>query len=441
MTQVQRAAHYAVVAAVLTASYSTGIGRVPFAKDESQWIATSYYLEALLGEPVDEIRSDVPRPLWGESYETLTQPPLVRYVIGVGRRLGGFGVADLNGKWNFHADAQSNENAGNMPNEKLLLWSRQPMAFLSILSGLLLFSVTWRCAGLLAGYVFALGFAFNPYLLMTLRRAMGEATLTFLVALALVATDYAARRSWMVEPRRTTSRSGLRPSSWWLAAGVFGGLAGAAKLNGIFVVGGVVLVAWIAARCAAGEPRASLRGAIGLLGVVLAAASVGFVAPNPYLHPGSRPGPVSRTIQMWKQRVGEMKVQRTRRADARLDGVTDRARAAARRVFSEHAILQLPGSWVVHGGFTFWGFLLLAWRAFRSVRERQPGTELVVLALGGSLVVPAILSPLDWDRYYLFPVLFGGLCFAVGVSAAVDLARRRLRPSPGADESGAAQPA
>jgi hypothetical protein len=433
MTKAPRAAHYLIVGAVLAASYTTGIGRVPFAKDESQWIATSYYLEALLGEPVSEIRSDVPWPVWGESYWTVTQPPLVRYVIGVGRRLGGFGVADLNGKWDFHADAQANENAGNMPGEKLLLWSRRPMALLSILSGLLLFSVTWRCAGALGGYVFALGFAFHPYLLVTLRRAMGEATLIFFVVLALVATDSATRRSWTFEPRRTTSRSGLRPSSWWLAAGLCAGLAGAAKLNGIFVGVGVVLVAWVSARCAAGEPRASLRGAIGLLGVILAAASVGFVGPNPYLHPGSRPGPVSRTIQMWKQRVEEMQIQRNKRVDARLDGVTDRARAVTRRVFSEHAILQFPGSWVVNGGFTLWGFLVLEWRALRSVRERQPGTELVVLLLGGSVVVPALLTPLDWGRYYLFPVVFASLCSAVGIAAAVDLVRLHLRRSPGAD--------
>ena len=126
MTSEGRAAHYMVVAAIIGASYWTGIDRVSFAKDESYWIATSYYLEALLGEPVDEIRPEVPQPLWRESYETLTQPPLARYVIGVGRRFGGFGVADLNGKWNYQADLAANEAAGNMPSERLLLWSRRP---------------------------------------------------------------------------------------------------------------------------------------------------------------------------------------------------------------------------------------------------------------------------------------------------------------------------
>ena len=51
MTSGRLAAHYAVVAAIVGASYSTGIDRVPFAKDESFWIATSYYLEALMRAP------------------------------------------------------------------------------------------------------------------------------------------------------------------------------------------------------------------------------------------------------------------------------------------------------------------------------------------------------------------------------------------------------
>jgi hypothetical protein len=429
MTSGRLAAHYTVVAAIVGASYSTGIDRVPFAKDESFWIATSYYLEALIGEPIDQIRSDVPRPLWGESYETLTQPPLARYAIGVGRRLGGFRVADLNGKWDYWTDLATNKAAGNMPSEQLLLWSRLPMAWLAILSGILLFSVVYRCAGLLAGYVFALGFAFNPYLRDTLRRAMGEATLAFFVVLALVATDFAARSCGPAIPCEGRGRSRLGPSVWWLLAGLCAGLAGAAKLNGVFVGGGAALVAWVATRFGAGAPAALRLGAIGAVGIVLGGTVIGFIAPNPYLYPGPRPGPISRMIQLGKQRGIEMRVQRGRRPQDRLDGIADRARAAARRVFLEHTPLQFPGAWALQGGFALAGLLVLSRRALRSVTEGRPGTELVLLTLAGSLVVPAILSPLDWDRYYLFPVLFCGICGAVGVASAFGLALPRA-PSP-----------
>ncbi len=439
MTKKRRAMHYAVVAAIIGASYSTGIDRVRFAKDESFWIATSYYLEALFGEPIDKIRPDVPRPLWGESYEILTQPPVARYVIGIGRCLGGYGVAGLNGKWNYHADVETNEAAGNMPGERLLLWSRRPMALLAILSGILLFSIVCRCADLLAGYVFALGFALNPYLLETLRRAMGEAALTFFVVLALAATDLASRGCWSVGFRDETSRSGLVPPVWWLLAGLCAGLAGAAKLNGLFVGGGAALVAWVATRSGEGAPAALRLGAIAAVGIVLGGTVIGFIAPNPYLYPGPRPGPISRMINLGKQRINEMEVQRARRPS--LDGLTQRLKAAALRMFYLHPFLRFRRAWIVNLSVTLAGVLVLARRALRSVEQRRPGTEIVVLALGGSLVVPAIFSPLDWDRYYLFPVLFADLSFAIGVSAAVDLARRRLRPSLGAGEQAETQPA
>jgi hypothetical protein len=109
-----------------------------------------------------------------------------------------------------------------------------------------------------------------------------------------------------------------------------------------------------------------------------------------------------------------------------LDRVGQRVEAAARRVLSDHAILRFRRAWIINGLLTLSGFVVLASRALQSVQQRRPGTELVVLALGGSLVIAAILSPLDWDRYYLFPVLFAGLCSATSIAAAVDLVRQRL---------------
>ncbi len=419
MTKRQRAAHYAVIAAMVGASYGIGIERVAFFADESHWIATSYYLEALLGEPVEQVRPDAPRPFWGESKVTLTQPPLARYVVGLGRRAGGFGVADLNGRWDFGLDAHANEIAGNMPGQRLLVCSRWPMAILSVVSGLLLFAIAWRCAGLLAGYIFAVGFAFNPFLLQTLRRAMGEATLTFFVVLAMVATEQGVRAFRSVDLEGRPSRATVRLLAWWLLAGVCCGLAGAAKLNGLLAAGGAALAAWVAAQCV--PPMARRRAAPGAVGILLAATFAAFVVSNPFLYPE----PLARSLKMARQRAETMAKQQGYFPQARLDRVGQRVEAAARRVLSDHAILRFHRAWIVNGLLVLCGFVVLASRALQSVQQRRPGTELVVLALGGSLVVAAVLSPLDWDRYYLFPVLFASLCSATSIAAAVDLVRQR----------------
>jgi hypothetical protein len=171
------------------------------------------------------------------------------------------------------------------------------------------------------------------------------------------------------------------------------------------------------------EAPAALR--LGAVGIVLGGTVIGFVAPNPYLYPGPRPGPISRMIELGVQRTEEMKHQGIERPDARLHRIAERWRAAARRVFFTHAIFQFPGAWALQAGFTLAGLLVLSHRALQRLREHRPGTELVVLALGGCLVVPAILSPLDWARYYLFAVLFAALCAAVAVSAGFRLALTR----------------
>jgi hypothetical protein len=103
-------------------------------------------------------------------------------------------------------------------------------------------------------------------------------------------------------------------------------------------------------------------------------------------------------IELGVQRAVEMKHQRIERPGARLDGIAEQARVAARRVFFEHAVVQFPGAWALQGGFTLVGLLVLSRRTLQGMGERRPGTELVVLALGGCLVVLAILSPLDWAR-------------------------------------------
>lgn len=147
-------------------------------------------------------------------------------------------------------------------------------------------------------------------------------------------------------------------------------------------------------------------------------ATVSFVLPNPYLYPN----PPSRTAKMFENRVSEMTLQLSLFPDARVDGVVDRAAAAGRRVFSEHAVLRFSGAWIITAGLSVVGLRALVRSALRSLANRAPDASFVIVAVGASQVVPALMTPLDWNRYYLFPVLFANLCIAIGVAETVRLA-------------------
>src|SRR2546421_7611967 len=108
---------------VLFAIFYPRVQSTEFHGDESLWIATSYYFDAFVEGKFDS-------PVWNESYETLTQPPVGRYVVGIGRTIGGYGYRDLNRPWNFNLSDEENIARGNKPNPNLLWWSRVPMCIL-----------------------------------------------------------------------------------------------------------------------------------------------------------------------------------------------------------------------------------------------------------------------------------------------------------------------
>jgi hypothetical protein len=253
----------------------------------SFWIATSYYLEAFLGVPIDEVRPDFPRPLWGPSYDVLTQPPLARYVIGVERRLGGFGVADLNGTGRVRGERSRGEQA------------ERPAT-----------SIVAPADGVACVPVRAPSFRHRESLRRPARRLRVRARV----------------RLQPLSPGHDTARDGGSDSDLLRDSGI--GRDGFRRIvlrvdrasrNGVSVaIRPVDLVASGGALRRLGrrdEPERSLRGrrsgasrlgrhtlrrrtpaalrvgAIGAVGIVLGGTVIGFIAPNPYLYPGLVPGP------------------------------------------------------------------------------------------------------------------------------------------------------
>lgn len=427
---------------VLALAFFRGLERVPLHMDESLWIAHSVYLEAALDDgfvPPAWLRVEAGggapeggaaaapddwsrRRTFAPHYSTLDQPMLARFLIGAGRRLQGYGPGDLNRPWRLGLSREENERAGNVPSPGLLLAARRTSALLSVAGGLLLWGLVRQGAGRAAGLLFVLLFAASPYLLTHLRRAMGDPALLFFCCLSLWA-GARALRAGAGNGEAPGGRGSPRALAWLAAAGAAAGLAGASKLNGLGVAGAAVVLGAALAL----HPRrpGSLRRRLGFAAAaglaVLSSCAATFVAVNPSLHRRT----AAHVSAMLELRTRELAGHR---ADPRW-GLADpgrRVRVVLGRTLQHYAVVRFAPLNAFLGAA---GLLALA-RAARRWAGDGSGSPAAPALLAGALFLagPALLTPVDWDRYYLFPVVFLTVLLAAGAASLPGALLRFRRP-------------
>jgi len=409
-----------LVGCVLLVIFCAGIQNVGFHPDESQWIATSNVFEPF-------ITGNFASPVWEESHWTLTQPPVTRYIIAVGRLAGGYHAADLNVAWAWSLDTDANIARGAMPSPGLLWWSRLPMAILAAICGLILFKLVSATAGRLAGYIMLLLFVASPYLLYNLGRAMSEAPMLAFVLLVIFA-GVLAISSWQraAAGDGRSVRAFVRPLGWVIVMSVLCGLAGATKLNGLATVPAALMFCVLAPVVQKGNVPTPTRACFTIIVCVLVLlVAVGtFIVLNPYLYPDVW----GHTVNMFQYRLQEMQAQEAAYPTYRIQGLDMRIGIVSQRVFQDYATLSFGGAQVVNIPLSALGFCYLLYAAWRWLRGRViSGTSMAIILVGAAAAVPALLTPLDWDRYFLLPVVFSSLCIAIGISWAIRGAYRWVR--------------
>ncbi|MBL8160771.1 MAG: glycosyltransferase family 39 protein [Anaerolineae bacterium] len=146
---------------------------------------------------------------------------LSKYLIGLSWHLRGFSLDDLNEQWDWGAGWDYNVQNGHRPSDDLLQTARWPSALLLAAGVVVMFLLGQAVGGRPAAYTASLYYAINPALLINGRRAMMEGSFTFFSLLTLLTA------CWLL----------LRPS--WrsaLALGVVSGLALASKHTAVFTV-------------------------------------------------------------------------------------------------------------------------------------------------------------------------------------------------------------
>lgn len=400
----------------LVASYVNNVSTVKFHIDESFWIATSNQYDALVHL---RFRDSV----FAESYWARTQPPMARYVFGIGRQLSGGDTQRLPCPWHYEVDSLANVRLGCMPTTSMLLGARIASATVAAVGTIAIAAIVWEMAGVVAAASWVAMIATSPYFRRTFRRAMGEGTLLLWVALALLAAWRALALPATVSPKRTLA--------WFIIAGLATGFAAATKLNGGAVYGGLVmaafLLAWRHTVHLSNSARVRRFVYLSALWAAGAGASAGlaFVGSYPYLWPH----PISRSVGMFIQRVSEMTSQVSAFPLSHVAGVNQRLQLWFYSLTDSMRPIPMLGPWttriLILLGFVF---LVLRLRSYRPARG-APAAEALILGLA-PLVVLGLFSPLSWDRYLVFPAMAIAFLMAIAVGtsvmALVTLARRAL---------------
>ncbi|MGA9532115.1 MAG: hypothetical protein WBR18_05315 [Anaerolineales bacterium] len=368
-----------------------------------------------------------------EIYRALNAP-LPKYVLGIGRRLAGFGPDSPPNDWNWSESWQENRAAGALPETRLLVGARTASTVLAWLAIFCVYFAAESLAGRLTGFAAALLYASNALVLLHGRRAMAEGTLLFTTSAALLAGLYAHRRP--------------------LVGGIASGLASATKQSALPLF------------------ALNLIGSSGLFqrerreqGLRLALVSAGFLAVTIALTPFLWKYPlaaVARVIEARQQLLAEQVLTTEAMAPATvLTGWTRRWAGLVGGLYigplqfeevgnyqrqledSIDSYLQKPwnriGRGPVGSGAMLGLTLLGAAAALRGWLQPSPNQRPRLALLGtGSLLMAGLIwlaNPLPYQRYYTPLIPFIVLWQAIGVATLARAIRAVLdRAKPNANE-------
>lgn len=173
-----------------------GVGQVPFHPDESSLLYQSRDFETWLTEPLSLAWDSSKLEDYDQQYRALNAP-LIKYVLGIGRRLAGYGPDAVSTDWDWSKSWQDNRASGALPSETLLRASRLSITLLLPFSLLLIFYSGAAVRSKRMGYVAAVLLSMNALVLLHNRRAMAEGVLNFGVCLAILGMLEADRKPWL----------------------------------------------------------------------------------------------------------------------------------------------------------------------------------------------------------------------------------------------------
>lgn len=405
--------------AALVAYIIAGAWLVPFHGDESTQIYMSHdYAYTFLQRDLSRVFFS-PNPASPQEQDLrIINGTVNKYTVGLAWHLAGFDVSDINEQWDWGAPYAYNVETGHHPGAELLRVARLPSALFTAAGAVVVFMIGAQLGGRSAAVAASFLYATNPIILVNGRRAMMEGSLLFggvLVVLAGILFVQSAYR--------------------WRYVLLLGGAAGvalASKHTNVFTVALVfaVCLGYVAVTDWRRVPRLVLAG--GLAGVVFL-----------LLNPAWWRAPLATTGEIIRLRSNLLAVQTD--VFGRYPDVAAQLAGFWRQVIVGQPMYYEVAGWgdyiggqigqyeaLFLGGLRLPALVTLALLSVGFValfrrRENRPARVIVGTWAAGVAVLTLLLTPLEWQRYYLPAV--PGLCIVAGYGAAslFEVAKRRER--------------
>jgi hypothetical protein len=384
---------------LLAWGYCTNLLFLELQPDETYWIATSVRFDKFL-------TGDFNAPIWSaDLYTSYEVRPISSYLVAIGQRLGGIEQTNLPSYWDWELSDEDNISRGAWPSDTVLWWSRLPMAILSAFSITAIAFMLARAHSRAAAYIFIV-VSFNTYFLAQLRRALSEPPQILFTVLTL----YASYKLLIVAQEKSVKQIVL----WSTAVGVFSGLAGQSKLTGLACAGiailGTVIMMFDPTKSA---NLARRRIPLVIAVVVSSTLLLTFIISYPFFYENT----IDRILTTFAIRSNILQYQIQRYAYQMIpEGA--RLEILFQRIFTYPLELHVNGAGTVL--FRWINFVLTAlgiYYCIEQIKQRRNDSEYFVVFLAGAFLcaLPMLLTPLDWERYYLYPIFFSCIFFSLGM--------------------------
>jgi len=180
---------------LLSIFYFWGIVTVPFHPDESTYIRMSQDFETLFNNPRSMAwQPDIPQT--SEMRYRMIDAPVTRYLIGLGRMLGG--QPNLLSDWDWGKTWVENSSAGALPSRELLFLARFSITLLFPITMVFMYCIGLNWGGRGMGWLASALLGMNALTLLHARRAMAEGATLFGIVFFVWSLNYAKRFPWLI---------------------------------------------------------------------------------------------------------------------------------------------------------------------------------------------------------------------------------------------------